>query len=219
MPSRLPRTYAVHALSQPADTAWDVTRYPRTAAYLAQLPEGLDSFAECEAKGSVVRKVYEFSALPLTGLPATLQRLLDSPESATSWVPQCHTLALILAMVESRGLSDEQESLWIREASTHLFSSPMYKILMWAATPRMVFKAANVRWSAFFRGNSLASHVEGREATVYLDAPTGLFNHDLALVFVDVIHAAVNYTRDEAGSARVALARFEPGIIEYAGSW
>jgi hypothetical protein len=201
------------------DPPWEASRYPRTARYLAQLPAGLASFPECEAKGSVVRKVHEFSRMPLAGLPRPLQHQLDAPESATTWVPQCHTLALILAMVESRGLAGAQESAWIREAATHLFSSPMYQILMWAATPRMVFKAANVRWRAFFRGNTLTSHVEAREATVYLDAPTGLFNHDLALVFVDVIHAAVNYTRDDAGSARVALSRFEPGIIEYAGAW
>jgi len=90
---------------------------------------------------------------------------------------------------------------------------------MWAVSPRMVFKSANMRWSAFFRGSKLSSEVGEREARVRLHAPRGLFHLDLATIFTDVIHAAVNYTRDEAGSATVELARVEPSGIEYRGRW
>jgi hypothetical protein len=193
--------------------------FPRVEAYIRQLPEGLDSFPDCRAKASIHRKVYEYSGLCLAGLPPRLQDLLDNPPPPSSQINQCQTLAMIVAMVEARELPPAEESLWIREAATHLFASPIYKILMWAATPRMVFKTANLRWSAFFRGTSIACEVGAREALVRLQTPTRLFNEDLARIFIDVLHAAVNYTKDASASARIEFLRFTTEGLEYAGRW
>jgi hypothetical protein len=196
-----------------------LVEFPRLEAYLDQLPHGLDSFPECRAKASIHRKVYEYSGLPLVGLPPRLQGLIDNPPPASSQINQCQTLAMIVAMVEARRLPPTDESLWIREAATHLFASPMYKILMWAATPRMVFKTANLRWNAFFRGTSIESDVGEREALLRLKVPRHLFHEDLARIFVDVIHATVNYTKESSASASIEFLRFTPEGLEYAGRW
>ncbi len=196
----------------------DARDLPRLRAYLNQLPQGLDSFPECRAKGSVFGKVYEFSEQRIEHLPPVLQALLERPPSATEWIPQCQALALIVAMVDARRLDSEAEKLWIREAATHLFASPMYRILMWAATPRMVFKSAHLRWSAFFRGTTLASVVFDRTATLILQAPPHMFNDDLARIFADVMYAAVNYTK-EKGHASIELVGAHERGLEYRGGW
>lgn len=193
--------------------------YPRLASYLAQLPAGLESFPDCTGKASIYRKVYEFAAEPLTGLPPQLQALIDEPKPPSVRLHQCQTLALVVALVESRRLSPKEESAWIRSAATHLFSSQMYKILMWAASPAIVFRTSNVRWTAFFSGTSLTPEVNGRSAVLRLNAPRFMFNEDLARIFVDVIWAAVNYTRDEAGSASLTLGRHDARGTEYHGAW
>lgn len=191
----------------------------RTRAYLDQLPSGLRSFPRCLAKASVVRSVYAFSEQPIVGLPAALQQLLDVPPPSSSWIPQCHALALIVAMIEARRLEGEGEGAWVRAAATHLFASPMYKILMWAATPNLVFRTASVRWAAFFRGTALRSEVAEATARLSLEAPAKLFHRDLAEIFVHVIDAAVNYTKDGAAAATIELAQFGGGRHVYTGRW
>lgn len=197
----------------------DRARYPRTAAYLDQLPEGLESFPECRAKASVPRTVYSFAEHEPSGLPPALQAELDAPSPTSSWIAQCQVLALILALVEAQGLAGEDEGRWIRGAAGRLFSSPMYKLLMWAATPRLMFKGANIRWSAFFRGSELRPTVGDHEATLELVAPAGLFDPALAKVFTDVLRSAVDYTEDGSSSTGVELEDFSPGCVRYHCSW
>jgi hypothetical protein len=187
-------------------------------AYIAQLPKGLDSYPECQAKGSVFRKVYEYSEQRLEGLPQALQEALDTPPTSTSYFPQCHALALIVGMVEARMLPSEEEAAWVVEAATHLFASPMYRILMFAATPKLVFKSAHLRWGAFFKGTKLKGTVAGREADLHLTAPERMFNDDLADIFVHVISAAVNYTKDENRATLEFIERVPTGL-RYRGTW
>lgn len=200
------------------DTSWWGAT-PRFQAYLDQLPIGLASFPDCRARAAIHRTVYEFAAQPLEDLPEPLQELVHRPPAPSTWLPQCHTLALIVAMVEARRLPPPEEAVWIRQAASHLFASPMYDILMRAASPRMVFKSANIRWGAFFSGTSLTSLVQQTSAVVHLNAPPGLFNEDLARIFADVIHAAVNHTRDASEIASVELAHCGIDGIEYIGRW
>jgi hypothetical protein len=202
-----------------ATTASEPERFPLTATYLRELPDGLDSFPECRAKASIHRTVYAHADAPLHGLPAELQQLLDEPPPPATWIPQCHTLALIIAIVESRGLDEGERGAWIRAAASTLFATPMYRILMLAATPRMLFKGANIRWSAFFRGSELRSTMGDHVAELELLAPAQLFNPALADIFTDVLRAAVNFTEDRSSGAQVDFDRFEPGCVHYRGRW
>jgi hypothetical protein len=197
-----------------------VTNYPRLAAYVDQLPEGLDSHPECQAKVSIHRIIYNFAQQPLQGLPAVLQAYLDDSAPAEKWMPQCHTLALIVAIVEARQLPPEEEAKWIRSAASLLFSTPMYKLLMWAISPRLMIRGADIRWSAFFRGTSLQPTIIGdREAELELRAPLGMFDETLARIFTDVLRSALTYAEYDSSTAQLDLASFEPGCITYAASW
>ena len=205
-------------------------KYPRTRRYIKQLPNGLESFGDCLGKVSVWRTVAGVHGQKLDDLPFMLQHEFEHPSSHSAWIPQAHVLAFILALVETSpevlAQLDEGEPLqlaegrWIRKAARELFATPMYRILMWAASPRLLFKGANLRWSAFFRGSALRSEVyPNKEAKLVLEAPPGLFNEDLATVFTDVLRAAVSFTEESDGAATVDLIDFEPGAIEYRGRW
>ena len=206
-------------MTSPATHTIDLFRYPKTAVYLRQLPDGLDSYPECVAKASIHRTVYAHADEALTGLPDPLQSLLDEPTPAARWVPQCHTLALILAIVESRGMYGPARGAWIRDAAASLFATPMYRILMFAATPRLLFKGANIRWSAFFRGSQLVPTMGDREATLELAAPPGMFDPSLAEIFTDVLRAALNLTEEQNERAQIELLAGDAGPIRYHGMW
>jgi hypothetical protein len=204
----------------PAPSTLAPPSYPRVAAYIDQLPDGLDSHPACQAKVSIHRVVYTFAQRPLHGLPPVLQAHLDDSVPAEKWIPQCHTLALIIAIVEARQLAPEDEAKWIRSAASLLFSTPMYKLLMWAISPRLMIKGADIRWSAFFRGSSLRSTLFGeREAELELHAPVGLFDETLACIFTDVLRSALTYAEYDSSTAQLDFVEFEPGCIRYAASW
>ena len=192
-------------------------RHPRLARYLAQLPEGLGSFPDSGMKASVFRSVLDFSEAVLTGLPPTLQSLVDDAPPSTSWIPQCQGLALVIASVEAQQLQGEAEGAWVRSASARLFESPMYRFLMRVVTPALLYKGAQMRWSAFFRGSELVSVLGDRTAEITLVCPASLFTHDLAIIFTDVLRAATNLTQERTGS--LDLETFTPGAIRYRGTW
>jgi hypothetical protein len=206
-------------LNAPNQQRLDRQSYPRLAAYLDQLPDGLDSFPECEAKVSIHRTVSAFANEPLRGLPPVLQAHLDDVAPAEQWIPQCHTLALILAIVEARALAPEEESRWIRSAAGLLFSTPMYRLLIWAVSPRLMIKGADIRWSAFFRGSSLHATLDEGEAEIELRAPPTLFDRSLALIFTDVLRSALSYSEYDSSSVQLELVDFEPGSVRYSVSW
>ena len=191
--------------------------FPRLHRYVAQLADGLDSYPECRAKASVHRGVIELSARQLEGLPPVLQALVDDPPPANTWIPQCQTLALVLAAIELQENDEQHEHAWTQRAAAHVFDSPMYRILMWASTPRLLFKGANLRWSAFFKGSSLEAVLGDRTAEIILSCPATLFSQDVAEVFEDVLKAAANFT--EEGRGAIELELYRPGEIVYRARW
>lgn len=206
-------------LNAPTQQSFDRHSYPRLAAYIDQLPDGLDSYPECEAKVSIHRTVSSFAEQPLCGLPPVLQAHLDESAPADQWIPQCHTLALIVAIVEARRLERAEEAKWIRSAASLLFATPMYKLLIWAMSPRLMVKGADIRWSAFFRGSSLEATLGESEAEIELRAPPALFDRTLAVIFTDVLRSALSYSEYDSSGVQLELAEFERGCIRYAVSW
>lgn len=193
----------------------------RLAAYVDQLPTGLASYPEVSAKASIHRLVAEVSGTRVDGLPRELQQHLDDPSVSSKWIPACHTLALVVALVEAQGLRPADEGAWVRTAAGRIFASPMYRILMWAASPRMIMKGANLRWSAFFRGCELVPSFRTgeRACDLVIDAPAGLFNEDLARIFTDVLRSAMSFTEESDAGNTLDLVDFAPTRVHYVGRW
>ncbi|NVB37424.1 hypothetical protein G6O69_06245 [Pseudenhygromyxa sp. WMMC2535] len=193
---------------------------PRTRAYLESLPLGLDGYPRLWAKSAIVRHIQNNSQVRIVGLPASLQDWLELPTDKL-WIPQAHTLALILALVEAQGYPahSEAERRWIRTAASDLFSSPLYALLMRAVSVRLLLQGANLRWSAFFRGSTLAAEVYGEEAELFLEAAVGLFDHNLANIFAEVTSAAMDFSTPCSPGRRVELIDCAPGRVHYRVSW
>lgn len=196
------------------------TMLERTHAYLDALPAGLDSYPSCTAKASIARVVHDAHGAEIRGLPGVLHEALTMPAPHAAWIRQVHVLALILAMVETapvdRALEPRlAEMRWIHTAAFGLFSTPMYRILMQAASPRMLVKGAGIRWKAFFRGSVLRSEMHDVGGLLHLESPPGLFNEDLAHVFVYVMRAALASTVAACDDDAVELEEFTAGHIVY----
>lgn len=73
---------------------------PRLERYLAGLPDGLGSYPQCQAKGSVLRSLLEGTALERAGLPEPLRRRLDDPPIASA--------ALLRAALDASGAREAE---------------------------------------------------------------------------------------------------------------
>ena len=76
-----------------------VVRFPNVARYLTSLPNGLDSYPQCEVKGSVLRQLADSTPVPFPsqGLPPQLEALVETPPLPSDWIPEVHFNALMLA--------------------------------------------------------------------------------------------------------------------------
>src|SRR5512139_1401188 len=88
----------------------------RLERYVAGLPGGLDAHTGAQAKGSLVRSVLEGQpvAALLERLPGPLRRLAAEPPVGSEWVPEAHLGALLLAVADLRGMTDEDACAWAR---------------------------------------------------------------------------------------------------------
>lgn len=192
----------------------DERRYPRTARYLGQLPSGLASYPQCQAKGSVLRNVLDTApiALDLAGLPDRIQELVAAPPLPSDWTSEVALNTLILAYQDL--MPREQFARWGYERNRALLSTSLYRVLFLVVSTERLFVGMPQRWAAFRRGTSLhmVAQAEGR-AELELRFPSLL--HDA--VTLELLAVALRAAGD-AASAKVGRARTEVlGVTETSG--
>lgn len=130
--------------------------------YLEHLPEGLDSFPQLTAKGSVVRAFLNDAQYPLAtgcGLPPRLDELIRAPPASSDWVREVELWAIAAAVYDVNfaargGIAAFTE--WSYGANRRLLRGPAYRILFSVLSPERLFVGATQRWSAFHRGTQLS---------------------------------------------------------------
>jgi hypothetical protein len=141
--------------------------------YLAGLPQGIDSYADCVQKGSVSREFLRF--MPSSGLvgrvPKVVEQLIARPPSPSAWVPEVHVEALFLAVLEAHFPNEAEYLTRSYVANKELLTGPLYRVLMLVASPLFLVKNAESRWNAFHRGVSMVTDSLPTEKT-----GTGLFH-------------------------------------------
>lgn len=127
---------------------------PTTREYLATLPEGLDSYPEAQARGSMARAVldYQPEGLDPTRLPDELRWMLEHPPTANQWIPEARVLALMHAVRDLAFDTDEDFFEWVRSSLHDLFATPVYRLLMAMASPQMLARQADRAWARVRRG-------------------------------------------------------------------
>jgi Protein of unknown function (DUF2378) len=161
--------------------------------YLAALPLGLDAHPNCLHKGSIMRQVLRaFPTDKLPRLPEPVQTLLNEPPLASSWVREVHATALYMAICDAHFPNDDAYVTFSADFNRKLLRSPLYRFLMFVATPNRLMHHAGLRWSALHRGSTLVVKPVGeKQARGRVTYPTELFPALLLRCFATAFQAAI----------------------------
>lgn len=189
-------------------------------AYIAGLPNGLDSYPDHLQKAAVFRQFIAEQPLQihLDLLPAVLRGLIRSPPPVGTWMPEVHATAGYLAL---RGLLFESDALFVDYAyrmNRRLLEGPIYWVLFKLLSPEKVVRAAESRWGQMHRGIGLTmTFPEPRVAAATMTFPAGLVPDVITRCYATAFRAAV----EVAGGRNVAfeLVKSQPTAAEYRGRW
>lgn len=188
------------------------------AKYVESLPAGLESYPECQVKGSVLRGLSMGSPCPFPRaiLPPPLLALLDAPPLPSDWIPEVPFLALMVAH-ESQLSSGAQEQ-WAYDRNRRLLRSPLYSVLFRVAGPARVFTGMTTRWGAFRRGTEVVMQAQtaGR-AVVELRYPVNLYPASALVNLCCAVRAVLDAAGAASSSARVLSVGAARATVE--ASW
>lgn len=174
----------------------DAVRFPTLAAYLAQLPRGLESHPQCQAKGSQIRSALEGHDLgeDAAGLPDPIRELFDVLPPATAWVPMVYSDAVFHAVCDRFYPTEEEMLAWCHRRTMDMVRSPMYRRLVAVAGPKVFFRIADRVFFLFERGSELSIELGEREARIQVEHPANLHSRLNHLGNVAVTEAIVEIT-------------------------
>lgn len=202
--------------------ALNPTLFPETSAYLAALPDGLSSFAQCEVKGSVVRQLVDgFDRSILGELPEASRALIDAPPPVSAWVREVPVNVILLATSEQLArTTGRRDAMNARayEASKRLLSTPLYKILFLVVSPERLVSGVDRRWNALRRGTRLELLAHSpRTAHLRAHMPEGLYTRSLLELRASSMRAALECAG--ARNAKVALEALTKSTVDFMCSW
>ena len=199
------------------------SRYPRARAYARALPQGLDSYPECRARGEVFDDIrLHFAELgrdPL--LPAPIADFFRGQYSKT-WMPECLGQIINLLVRDAALPSDDALFRWSYETSSRFFRDSPFRALIKLVSPTLLVMGAAQKWSALHAGTSLdvgkvERTGEGSKTSGVLRFPSGLFPELFLRGLTPAFQAAVENAR--ARDANVRLTRSSDTHAEYEISW
>ncbi len=201
-----------------SDRSADRPSAPRLERYLAGLPDGLASYPQCQAKGSVLRSLLEGRALERARLPGPLQLRLEDPPIASEWFPEVHLWALAFAAADQRAMGREALLAWVHERSRRLFEGPLYRALMALVPPATLVRTCGVRWGAFHRGSLMEpGGVADDGARLRLAFPHGLYDAQALEAVAAVLRAALDASG--AREAEVEVEASTPTTARFRARW
>lgn len=194
------------------------TRFPRAAAYLAGLPQGLESFPGCRCRAEVNREI-------LRAFPDVLDRDVDHAlatqlrgwVSSQEWMPDAAGVLLRLMLRDAYLTDDASFMRWNFDVSAKVFSTPTYRVLMYVLSPTLVLMGAARRWGTFRQGSTLAAEGGKEAATLTLTFPALLYPEVVCRAFGESFRAALAAAK--AQGIEVELRSFKPGEAVYATRW
>jgi len=165
--------------------------------YLGRLPSGLDSHRDSLCKGSLIHMVLDDPDMKRRLWPHLPVELRFEPlPPVSAWVPEVQHLAMWSVMRDTLFSSDEEIAACSRELNARLFAKPLYRALMWVASPDLLLRGAAQRWGQFHRGSAVEvvdrkKSAEGESVEVRLSYPTNLFAPIHCLLFAGAVEAAL----------------------------
>lgn len=196
--------------------ALDSARFPRLAAYVRSLPQGLASHPDSKARGALVRSVVECDPLadvPENALPPEVRGLITTPPLNTQWIPDAVYFGALFALADYRHISEARLDEWLREANQRLFKNPVYRMLISLASPGVLLTLSSSTWGTMHRGTTFKVLSSDKQSGVAeLSFPERLYDRnaiksigigiEVALEHANVRSASVTTTAMTSTSAR-----------------
>lgn len=197
----------------------DAARFPQLAAYLDQLPDGLASYPECKAKGSLLLTAIEEHDVSEIGdgLPDELAEVFRRPPLAGVWVPAPFSDAVFYVFVDLLYPTLEETLAWTYERTIRGTQSKLYRALTSVASPWALLRIGTAAHGLFQKGTDL--HV--------VKTPDGA---DLRLSHPPFLHGGFNHASNTAAlravlettgakNAVVEMVSSEPTEALYRARW
>ncbi len=189
------------------------------ARYLDALPAGLDSYPECQIKGSVVQESVECLALqPVAGLPEALGSLLTRRLRITEWIPEVHFYGLMsFARGQYYGADAEFGELMYR-SNFELLDSIAYRALFRLVGPKRLLEQVGLRWGLFHRGSRLeVLELERQRGVLHQHQPAHECPEPMLVAYAMAVKASL--TLAGAKEVRVQPRLLSPTLNEYRFEW
>jgi hypothetical protein len=160
-------------------------------------------------KATVSREFLRFMpTINLGTIPPVVEALINRRPGASAWIPEVHVASLFLAVLDAH-FADESgfvERSYV--ANKELLTGPLYRMLMFVASPSYLVKNAESRWNTFHRGISLVSDALPTERTgtahFHLAYPPHLIPAVLCRSYTTAFRAAVEAAGGREVTAEVA---------------
>jgi hypothetical protein len=147
------------APTRPSEIPIDRERFPRTAEYLALLPNGLASYPECSARAVIMERYArdheKLARAP--GFPAQIAAVYAGAAGSDEWIPEVVVQAAHLALRDARYPTDRALNDWTYELNRELFDKPILRSLMRLMSPTLIVVGSAKRWANFHRGTTLVA--------------------------------------------------------------
>lgn len=194
--------------------------YPTLAAYLALLPDGLDSYPDIRTRSTynlLLRRCLG-GHLTHSSLPGALVARLTEPWGTEDWIPT--TIYAVLSALA-------KDKLWQTEPEFHagmarnasiMYNSLFFRAIMKVLSPSLLLMGSAKRWGAFHQGTTLTVVSQGKPGTVLdLSYPAPLFDMTTLQSLGAVFCAAASGAGARAPVARVVVT--QPGSARFTLTW
>lgn len=198
--------------------ASSLDRFPRLAAFVRGLPDGLDSYPEYGTKSALMRSLTTDAILRhAPELPESLAALIREPPPLSAWVKQTHAHAIIALARDVLFASDRAFAQHCYDGQRALFSSKIYLLLMRCTSPGRLLATAEKRWLQFNRGCTIRTEVFEDGAHIWVDHPRGMFEEVSRTALSQAIRATLDLS--SARCTEIALVDESPTQTELLARW
>ncbi len=207
----------------PEDTATgELTRgkTPMLDAYLARLPQGLETSPQMQQKGSIVHSFLEGVPIHshLSSLPPAIAELVKRPPLPSAWIPEVKAFGLFLACADLCFPSPEAYVEFAYRANKKIIEGPLYAMLFRMLGVKRIVKVVAGRWDQFHRGTSLSVvHFEGNEGRLRLDSPP----HATPSLIAQCHGTAMRASMEIVGAKNVSVTctQASPSVFDFVCRW
>jgi len=194
----------------------------KLSAYLAGLPNGLESYPGCLVKAAIARPFLTDSVPPAllagAGLPAPVAALLGDHGHDSSWIPEVEVWAALAAVQDLLGLDEGAALEWFEQRDREALTNPVLRLVMNFSSVEFLLPLGSGYWAMTHKNSRLSLERAGpQEALLLLDYPPGLFNEGVAKLLTAAYAVPLKLSR--AKTAEVTLASWTPTRATFRARW